>query len=964
MGAADGTVGASALLLDKGLASARFNVVLLAEGFLNEELPVFHDRCDALVQGLLARAPFDAIDVESALNVWRLDIASAETGVDDPVDCGGTGFEANTYFDASLCDGGVARIMSFAAQLAIDTMKAPAVVQQIPQWNVLLIIANDAKFGGTSVGEVSIVTTHATWIDAAVHELGHAAFGLADEYNYWAGCDSNETDHNVYSSMEPIEPNVTASASPMAVKWSNFVQVGTPVPIMTNPNCGICNPASSPFPPGTVGAFEGAYYFHCGAFRPEFSCRMRYNLDPFCAVCQAHIRTALYSFQSFATSPHEFAEGIEPWPATLQWTSGTYESGWEVQISEDAHFIIDVLTPSASPLTAQNGDKLGTATVWLKPKATYYWRVRKANLAPGMGWTTARAFTTMAKKPAAIKPNTNSDTGPVHPWDLTFSWSKVDGAGQYMIEISDDNFASTIFPPVYTTLLEEPLSIKVATDHLWRVTAIAKEGGPDNAGEPSDPVAVKTTPVEVVAEHPDDNKAVHPWPVTLGWKSVKGADYYIVEMSYDEAHFGPESLKMLKELGVEPIVNHPIHHLTFNMRPRWLSDNDQRFWHVRVIGPPPLSEEGTPSDPRSFVNHGDLTVAGHYVQIDPDPGQTWGRWSAHKEEGASVYWDATMKWGHVDAATEYDLTLRAWAQTSGPPADAALNLPITVTDDNDHNWEIYIRTDEDNVDPLPGVGLVAYSWDVIAIGPEGIPGLLKPSTIPDLIEPDEPTVIAPAHNATGVLPSGLVLSFASQYTPSGKYRVQLEGLLPGGVLHETTIGGNPGGETNFDLTAFGLAKTDLQAEQLYNWRVRAVADEPVVDATYAWGPTWTFTTAPAPPQMVQFYEEHCAELPEVYIRLFPVADATHYDFEYQPIPAGADLDAPGTSVMTKTWLTDDLAQNTSTYEALTGVTLPNGQAALPLPGTTCLGLYRLRVRLCKSANCSEFTEWGVAGLPE
>jgi hypothetical protein len=233
---------------------------------------------------------------------------------------------------------------------------------------------------------------------------------------------------------------------------------------------------------------------------------------------------------------------------------------------------------------------------------------------------------------------------------------------------------------------------------------------------------------------------------------------------------------------------------------------------------------------------------------------------------------------------------------------------------------------------------------------------------PDLIEPDVPTVIAPPDQATGIAPADLGFSFTSQYTPSGQYKVQLAGLLPGGTK-EATINGNAGGETNFGLPVFGLSDSDLQPEMSYQWRARASDIEPAVDASYHWGPTWWFTTAPAPPHLVVFEEAHCAELPEIFAQFIPVAGATQYDFEYQEVPVGTpDTDQPSWTgdKMAKTWQKDDLQEQTSTYETLTGVTLPNGQAAVPLPGTVCDQAnvaYRVRARLCKSANCSKFTGW-------
>jgi hypothetical protein len=67
----------------------------------------------------------------------------------------------------------------------------------------------------------------------------------------------------------------------------------TPMPTSTNANCGQCDPQPNPSPAATVGAYEGAGYFHCALYRPQFDCRMRALGNPFCAVCQDVIRQAL-----------------------------------------------------------------------------------------------------------------------------------------------------------------------------------------------------------------------------------------------------------------------------------------------------------------------------------------------------------------------------------------------------------------------------------------------------------------------------------------------------------------------------------------------------------------------------------------------------------------------------------------------------------------------------------------------
>jgi hypothetical protein len=119
--------------------------------------------------------------------------------------------------------------------------------------------------------------------------MGHTAFWLADEYEYWAGC-GIDTDRNRHPANEPAEPNVTINSNRATIKWRGLITASTPMPTTRNADCARCDPQASPVAAGVVGAFEGAHYYHCvqyhcGAFRPAFTCRMRALNNPFCGVC-------------------------------------------------------------------------------------------------------------------------------------------------------------------------------------------------------------------------------------------------------------------------------------------------------------------------------------------------------------------------------------------------------------------------------------------------------------------------------------------------------------------------------------------------------------------------------------------------------------------------------------------------------------------------------------------------------
>jgi IgA Peptidase M64 len=238
------------------------------------------------VDTMFQTPPFD--ELRLAINVFRIDVTSTDSGADDPTACGGSGATARTYFDATFCgDGQNQRLLVVNNTTALDTADA-----QVPQWNVVLVVINSSVYGGSG-GAVGTYSLAAGAEEIALHELGHTAFGLADEYEYFRGCASGETDRNNHPAVEPAEVNVTINTDRATLKWGHLVAAATPIPTTTNANCAQCDPQASPVAAGTVGLFEGAHYYDCDSFRPEFNCKMRALGNPFCAVCRERIRTVL-----------------------------------------------------------------------------------------------------------------------------------------------------------------------------------------------------------------------------------------------------------------------------------------------------------------------------------------------------------------------------------------------------------------------------------------------------------------------------------------------------------------------------------------------------------------------------------------------------------------------------------------------------------------------------------------------
>jgi IgA Peptidase M64 len=897
-----------------------FDIVLLAEGFTFDEQNLWLEKADELALALFDHSPFSALDCELAINVWRVDVVSEQTGMGDPTSClDGTGYNPKTFFDASRCSGGVQRSIDFDELTA-----AQVATEKVPEWNVIFVVINSPLFAGSSSNSIraSAFTTASSpednWIDVALHEFGHSGFGLADEYEFWRGCDttgeySDPPDQYHYTGGEPSEPNVTTNSDLATIKWANWV-TPTATPVL-NLDCSKCISQTSPLPLTDVGAFEGAQYYHCGIFRPVFVCRMYNNAVGFCPVCSDWIRKNLI-YTVFDTWPKDNDPNaqVDPWSPELAWTPGLWESAWEIQISEQPDFGGAAIISGSKPPKIVNGQKAAYVTAeeigTLKPDTSYSWRVRKktATGPQPKAWTQPRTFKTAPKKATPVSPRSDNRFQTQYPWRLQFTWIGPEGsdADHYEIQVTDKlitnasgqhvpDWSHPIFPTVVTdnsdgTMTE--LTVKVKSSMHWRVRAIPA-AGPLYAGVWSDPLPLITKWPKVVIAAPENGKPTYPWPVRLEWKEVKNAVKYKVEIQLRKDQWGFDSIQ-------KPLQNLTTTHVELNLRPRRTSDNETHTWRVRVWGPPlgPVvgqgtGEEGKDSGQYTFINDGDATAPGSYTLIDAENGENgvpWAGWMVHNS-GGDVYWANTLNWGGVVGATEYDLWLRPWDETIGPGNNALLSK-YPVKENPDH-WQKTIRTDQEKLNPPPGVAVEGYEWDVWAIGPENLIGLSMGKVWKvglDYIEPDVPVPISPAADSTGVKASDLTFSFSSRYTPSGKYRVQLQGQN----LHEATIPGNPGGTTSFGLGIFGLDQSSMQPGS-YQWRVRACADESEIDALYPWGPTWKFTIAPASqtppaPSLICPIGGQLIPGTSVWFAWSEVPGATQYEFVITPSTyIGGDL---------------------------------------------------------------------------
>lgn len=252
-------------LLDGGPSPNRVDVVVLGDGYDQNEMHKLRGDAERLLNALFDTEPFKSRKRD--FNVRLIEAASADSGVDEPRE----GKYRNSMFGLSFNAFDISRYMlTFSNEVIRDVVgNAPC--------DAVILIANTKRYGGGGIFNLYATGCSNNEFDAYVftHEFGHSFAGLGDEYY------SSQVAYNdLYpKGMEPWETNITALLDTAKVKWGDLILEGTPVP----------TPDDSAHA-GVVGAFEGAGYSAKGLYRPCRDCIMfSKKVGPFCPVCRRAI---------------------------------------------------------------------------------------------------------------------------------------------------------------------------------------------------------------------------------------------------------------------------------------------------------------------------------------------------------------------------------------------------------------------------------------------------------------------------------------------------------------------------------------------------------------------------------------------------------------------------------------------------------------------------------------------------
>jgi len=257
------------------------DLVILAEGFSQDELPLFEQAVNDFIQ---AFSQEETITKHlPAWNFHRIDSISQQSGADFPED----NVYVDTVFDSYFQCRNTARL------LCVDDAKVLAVTAKIaPQFDQVIVVVNSSTYGGAG-GQVATFSLAQSATDIAIHELGHSFAGLADEYTYGA------TDDSIY---EPNEPNVTTKTDPNEVKWKHWFDDINDIPTQAGET--------------GVGLFEGARYHAKNYYRPLNTSIMKELAQPFGVV-----NAEAWALNVYATAGSIFS--VEPANEFVNHVSGT-----------------------------------------------------------------------------------------------------------------------------------------------------------------------------------------------------------------------------------------------------------------------------------------------------------------------------------------------------------------------------------------------------------------------------------------------------------------------------------------------------------------------------------------------------------------------------------------------------------------------------------------------------------------
>jgi hypothetical protein len=337
-----------------GSAANRVDLLIMGDGYTAAEMTKFNSDTANLENNFFNLSPYS--NYKNYVNRVTLFTASAQSGADHPPfnpSCMGVdnrtccsdpsaqgdslaGTYVNTAFGGRYCAFNIHRLA------VVDDSTVLAAASAYPDWDKILVLLNDATYGGSG-GGLSVSSTHSAAVDIARHEYGHSFTGLADEYD--TASPGYPTCSDVGSPA--CEANVTDQTTRALIKWNPWISAATPIP----------TPEGNPSFANVAGLFLGARYRSTVMYRHrDTECLMNFLGKPFGEVCGQE-----YVLQIYRGGWGTPASGIDPIePGSEIPAPGAYTSIGNITLS--AGLLGPVSGPAPSVAWKVNGGTVAGAT--------------------------------------------------------------------------------------------------------------------------------------------------------------------------------------------------------------------------------------------------------------------------------------------------------------------------------------------------------------------------------------------------------------------------------------------------------------------------------------------------------------------------------------------------------------------------------------------------------------------------
>lgn len=285
-----------------GSSANRVDLLIMGDGYSALEQSKFISDSTKVVDGFFTISPY--ANYRNYFNVHFLYTPSSESGADHPPYdptcasdscCADAAMQydtrqnifVDTAFDARYCTGNIHRA------LTVDGSKVLAAAAAVPEWDQILVLVNDATWGGTG-GSISVIAANEATVGVAQHEFGHSFVQLADEYEYLAVTAAGVRQRALnliscsdeYPFFGTCPANITEVTDRAKLKWSPWVSPTTPIPTVPEYAFQFAD---------VVGLFEGALYQSTTYYRSGQACLMRTLGAPFCPVPSQAFVLRLYA---------------------------------------------------------------------------------------------------------------------------------------------------------------------------------------------------------------------------------------------------------------------------------------------------------------------------------------------------------------------------------------------------------------------------------------------------------------------------------------------------------------------------------------------------------------------------------------------------------------------------------------------------------------------------------------------